>query len=127
MLNSFAGEILEKEMTRRDFLLITALSSAGLLAGCAINPVTGMPQLMLVSERQEIDIDKKNSPHQFSADYGALQDKTLNIIISQTVGEGTSLIVQHSPKEKVSFKRERVHLITQKRYGDTCLAFLQIN
>ncbi len=58
--------------------------------------------------------------------FKGLQDKTLNIIISQTIGEGTYLIVQHSPKEKVDFKREGVNLITQKRYGDTCLTFLQI-
>ena len=102
MLNNFAGGILEKELTRRDFLLITALSSAGLLAGCAINPVTGMPQLMLVSERQEIDIDKKHSPHQFSADYGALQDNTLNNYIDKT---GKSLAsLSHRPGMPYSFR-----------------------
>jgi len=58
--------------------------------------------------------------------FKGLQDKTLNIIISQAIGEGTYLIVQHSIKEKINFKRERVNLIKQKRYGDTLLTFLQI-
>ena len=56
-----------------------------------------------------------------------LQDKTLSIVIPQTIGKETYLIVQHSPKEKINLKRERVNLIKQKRYGDTLLTFLQID
>jgi len=71
-------------MTRRDFLLITSMSAAGFVAGCATSAVTGRPQLMLVSEDQEIKIDKQNSPHQFSADYGMIQDTALNDYVNQT-------------------------------------------
>jgi len=71
-------------MTRRDFLWITSLSTVGFVAGCATSAVTGRPQLMLVSEEQEITIDKQNSPHQFSADYGMIQDTALNEYVSQT-------------------------------------------
>ena len=71
-------------MTRRDFLWLTSLSAAGFVTGCATSPVTGRKQLMLVSEEQEIQIDKQNSPHQFSADYGIMQDKALNDYINQT-------------------------------------------
>ncbi|MFH1488165.1 MAG: M48 family metalloprotease [Pseudomonadota bacterium] len=71
-------------MNRRNFLRLTALSSMGLLTGCAVNPVTGDSQLMLVSENQEIAIDRQNSPHQFSADYGPLQDRALNDYIHTT-------------------------------------------
>jgi len=71
-------------MTRRDFLWITSMSAAGFVTGCATSAVTGRPQLMLVSEDQEIKIDKQNSPHQFSADYGMIQDKTLNDYVKQT-------------------------------------------
>lgn len=39
---------------------------------------------MLVSEDYEIAIDKKHSPHQFSADYGPVQDKALNTYLNQT-------------------------------------------
>lgn len=72
------------EMTRRKFLWVTSMSAAGFVAGCATNPVTGEAQLMLVSEDQEIQVDKQNSPHQFSADYGEAQDTALNNYIKQT-------------------------------------------
>jgi len=71
-------------MTRRDFLWITSMSAAGFVTGCATSAVTGRPQLMLVSEDQEITIDKQNSPHQFSADYGMIQDTALNDYVKQT-------------------------------------------
>lgn len=71
-------------MTRRDFLRITSLSAAGLIAGCALDPVTGKRQFMLVSENTEIQIDKQNAPLQFSSDYGTLQDRALNNYIDQT-------------------------------------------
>ena len=71
-------------VTRRQFLWLTSVSAAGLMAGCAINPVTGKQQFMLLSEDQEIQIDKQNSPHQFSADYGKVQDEALNTYINKT-------------------------------------------
>ncbi|MEE8554136.1 MAG: twin-arginine translocation signal domain-containing protein, partial [Desulfobacterales bacterium] len=71
-------------ITRREFLRLSSISAAGFLTGCAVNPVTGESQLMLVSESQEIQIDKKHSPHQFSSDYGTLQDNSLNNYIDQT-------------------------------------------
>ena len=71
------------EMTRRRFLQWSTLATAGFLAGCATNPVTGESQLMLVSEQTEIDIDQKHSPHQFSTDYGPLQDLALNQYIDR--------------------------------------------
>ena len=64
-------------MTRRRFLWLSSLAAAGFAAGCATNPVTGKSQLMLVSEDQEIQIDRQYSPYQFSADYGTTQDNTL--------------------------------------------------
>ena len=72
------------EISRREFLQITALSGAGFVIGCAANPVTGKSQLMLISEDTEIKIDRQNSPHQFSADYGTVQDGTLNNYLEQT-------------------------------------------
>jgi predicted Zn-dependent protease len=102
MQNNFGAPIAVGEMTRRDFLLIMALSSAGLVAGCAMDPVTGMPQLMLVSESQEIDADKKHSPHQFSADYGTLQDQDLNKYIDKTGRKMAALT--HRPNMPYSFR-----------------------
>jgi predicted Zn-dependent protease len=74
-------------VTRRDFLRIASLSAAGFVVGCAIDPVTGKQTLMLVSEDQEIQIDRRNSPHQFSADNGVVQDKALNDYVSQVGGK----------------------------------------
>ena len=67
-----------RPISRRDFLWMTSLSAAGFVLGCATNPVSGRRQVMLVSEDQEINIDRQYSPHQFSTDYGRLQDKSLN-------------------------------------------------
>ena len=74
----------KKEMTRREFMWLSSLAAAGLIAGCATNPVTGKKQLMLVSEDQEVQIDRQYSPYQFSADYGTTQDKKLNDYIDRT-------------------------------------------
>ena len=71
-------------VNRRDFLRISALSTAVFAAGCAVNPVTGEKQLMLMSEAEEIQVDQQNSPHQFSADYGFIQDRELNDYIQRT-------------------------------------------
>jgi len=73
-----------RKMTRREFLWLSSMAAAGLFAGCATNPVTGRSQLMLVSEDEEIQIDKQNSPYQFSADYGTVQDKGLKSYIDRT-------------------------------------------
>ena len=89
-------------MTRRQFLWLTSISAAGLMSGCATNPVTGKQQLMLLSEDQEIQIDKKNSPHQFSADYGKVQDQALNNYINNT---GKKMAAHtHRPNMPYSFR-----------------------
>jgi predicted Zn-dependent protease len=83
-------------------LWVTSASAAGILLGCAANPVTGKSQLMLVSEDQEIEIDRQNSPYQFSTDYGSIQDKTLNNYINQT-GKKISALT-HRPHMPYSFR-----------------------
>ena len=89
-------------ITRREFLWMSSLSAAGFMVGCATNPVTGKPQFMVVSEDQEIKIDKQNSPYQFSSDYGPLQDTALNNYINQT---GKTLAAKtHRPHMPYSFR-----------------------
>lgn len=89
-------------ITRREFLWMSSLSAAGFMLGCAANPVTGRPQFMMVSEDQEIKIDKQHSPHQFSSDYGPLQDASLNNYIHQT---GRTLSARtHRPHMPYSFR-----------------------
>ncbi len=89
-------------MNRRKFLWMTSMSAAGVLVGCAINPVTGKKQFMLMSQEQEIQVDKQHSPHQFSSDYGVLQDKALNNYINSV---GKKLAPKtHRPNMPYSFQ-----------------------
>lgn len=71
-------------ITRRDFITMSAMSAAALFTGCATDAVTGKRYFMLTSTSQEIALDQQNAPHQFSADYGAIQDDALNNYISTT-------------------------------------------
>ena len=102
MRDNLGEYISSKEMTRRHFLWLVAMTSGGVVTGCATNPVTGKRQLMLLSEDEEIGVDKENSPHQFSADYGALQDKALNDYIDRT-GKGIASLT-HRPNMPYSFR-----------------------
>jgi len=102
MTGDLTGNDNQHRITRREFVWLTSLSAAGLLTGCATNPVTGKSQLMLVSEDQEIQIDRQNSPHQFSADYGATQDRGLNDYINRT-GKKMGLHT-HRPRMPYSFR-----------------------
>jgi len=90
------------ELSRRHFLWLTSLSAAGWVAGCARNPVTGKSQLMLVSEEEEIQVDKQYSPLQFSSDYGSVRDKSLNEYVSD-VGKKISSRT-HRPNMPYSFR-----------------------
>ncbi len=88
-------------LSRRDFLYLSGIGTVALLSGCAVHPVTGRRQLMLMSEDQEIRLDRENSPHQISADYGLVQDQALNDYIS---GVGRQIAGQsHRPDMPYSF------------------------
>ena len=89
-------------LNRREFLYLSSLTAAGWMVGCATNPVTGESQFMLVSESQEINLDKQHSPHQFSADYGVAQDAKLNAYVSQTGRRLAGL--SHRPQMPYSFR-----------------------
>ncbi len=89
-------------LTRRKFLWLSSAAAAGILAGCATDPITGQTQLMLVSEESEVQIDRKNSPSQFSADYGTIQDKALNSYINLTGKKIAS--ITHRPKMPYYFQ-----------------------
>jgi predicted Zn-dependent protease len=94
---------LEKNgLTRREFLWLASMATAGVLSGCATNPVTGKSQLMLMSEQQEIEIDKNYAPVQFSSDYGKVQDPVLSEYVRRT---GKRLTGQtHRPQMPYSFQ-----------------------
>lgn len=102
MKNLMESRDSRNRISRRDFLRIMGISSVGILAGCAVNPVTGKSQLMLVSEENEIAIDRQYSPKQFSSDYGVLQDKGLNQYLGK-VGKGLAKQT-HRPNMPYSFQ-----------------------
>jgi len=89
-------------VTRREFLWLTSMATAGVVVGCATNPVTGKSQLMLMSEQQEIEIDKNYSPVQFSTDYGKVQDPALSAYIQKTGKRMTGQT--HRPQMPYSFQ-----------------------
>jgi len=92
---------LVRGISRRRFLACMGWAAAGLAAGCAANPVTGKSQLMLLSEGDEIRIDRTNSPHQFSADYGITRDRAVRDYVQET-GRGMGPFT-HRPHMPYSF------------------------
>ncbi len=81
--------IFQNNISRRAFIRhslyagigFTGISVIPILSGCAVNPVTGENQFMMISKEQEIQVDKSQSPHQFSADYGVYNNsRTSNYI-----------------------------------------------
>ncbi len=94
--------LIHRSYSRREFLTLSALASAGFLASCAVNPVTGERQFMLVSESWEIEVDQQNSPHQFSTDYGKLQDDALNDYLQQVAKDMAPHT--HRPRMPYSFR-----------------------
>ena len=97
-LNSSKGPGL---FSRRQFICLSGMAGAGLIAGCAVHPVTGRRELMLITEAQEIELDRQNSPHQISADYGTTPDKALSDYVSR-VGQGVAQTT-HRPHMPYSF------------------------
>jgi predicted Zn-dependent protease len=89
--------------SRRQFIQLSgATAAAAAVGGCATNPVTGRRQLMFLSESAEISMDKERAPHQFSADYGAVQDERLRKYVQDV---GAKLAVQtHRPDMPYDFQ-----------------------
>jgi beta-barrel assembly-enhancing protease len=76
MTSIFDDRAYKGTLTRRDFIRLSALAAVSTaVAGCAANPVTGQSQLMLMGEGEEIQIDRVNTPHQYSADYGVTRTR----------------------------------------------------
>ncbi len=96
-----------KRYSRRHFLQMGAASSAAmltssLLSSCAVDPVTGEHEIVLMSPAEEIAIDKRQAPYQFSADYGVVQDSRLNSYINRVGMEIASR--SHRPNMPYSFR-----------------------
>ncbi|MBU1344707.1 MAG: M48 family metalloprotease [Proteobacteria bacterium] len=96
-----------RQISRRQFLKYCGLISASaagpiFFTGCAVDPVTGKKQLMMVSAQQEIGIDKQQAPFQFSSDYGITQDTDINRYVSDV---GKKLLPNvHRPQMPYNFQ-----------------------
>lgn len=104
-MSTIKPEIVKPEimMTRRRFVQGSLLLGAGItLNSCAVNPVTGKNQLMMVSQDQEVAMDQSQSPYQFSTDYGAAQDQGLNAYVTE-VGKKLAILT-HRPQMPYSFR-----------------------
>jgi predicted Zn-dependent protease len=79
-----ARRLRHNALTRRDTMwLFAAAAAAPALQGCATSPVTGQRILVGMSEGMERDVDRAQSPHQFSADLGAVQDGGVNAYVGE--------------------------------------------
>lgn len=81
----------DTRLSRRHFIALAAAALPVAFSGCATNPVSGKKQFMLVSEAEEISLDRQWAPHQFSSDYGAVQDVKLNKYVASVAGSMSSL------------------------------------
>ena len=87
--------------------ILTHITNLGLvfglvfLAGCAMNPVTGRKQLVLMSEGQEIGMGKESDP-QIMAFFGSYDDPRLQNFINE---KGQEMVkVSHRSKLAYEFK-----------------------
>ncbi|RMD59662.1 MAG: peptidase M48 Ste24p, partial [Nitrospirae bacterium] len=77
------------------------------LYGCAVNPVTGERELSFLSREEEIEIDRKYAPRQFSNDFGTVQDRELNDYVNSV---GLKLAKKsHRPNMPYSFRVTNAH------------------
>jgi len=96
-----------KLLTRREALKLLGIGAGAVLSpfsmtGCAVDPVTGKQQLIMMSPDQEIALDKQQSPFQFSSDYGQVQDIYLNAYLDRV---GRELAARsHRPEMPFSFR-----------------------
>lgn len=86
----------------KNYLLIPFLMATVLLMNmCAVNPVTGKKQIVLMSEAQEIEMGKSADP-QIIAQYGLYEDKALQDFITQ---KGKAMAaVSHRPGLDYQFR-----------------------
>lgn len=86
----------------RTYLIISCLSAFLLLAdACAVNPVTGKKEIVLMSESQEIAMGKESDP-QIIQQYGLYDDKALQAFVSD---KGKKMAaISHRPNLDYQFR-----------------------
>jgi predicted Zn-dependent protease len=96
----------KKLFSRREALRLIGLGGSAflvpMLGGCAVDPVTGRQQMVMMSPEQEIALDRQRSPFQYSADYGQVQDIWLNGYLDRVGREVAAH--SHRPEMPYSFR-----------------------
>jgi predicted Zn-dependent protease len=87
-------------MCKKLGLLILALSSC-LFTGCAVNPITGEEELMLISEDQDIAIGRQYAPEIEKQMGGKINDPVIQNYVN-SVGQSIARI-SHRPNFEYSF------------------------
>jgi len=86
---------------KKQLILICLGASLLISNSCAVNPVTGKKQLVLMSESQEIAMGAATDP-EIVAQYGRYEDKILQDFITQKGNEMAA--ISHRPDLKYEFK-----------------------
>lgn len=90
-----------KNMWRMLYLFLLIGSTQLLFVSCAVNPVTGKKEFMLMSEQQEIALGASSDPS-ILAQFGLYQDETLQAFINEKGQEMAK--VSHRPHLDYQFK-----------------------
>ncbi len=90
---------MEKGEIKFRFLLLMVILL--IIPSCAINPVTGKRQLMLMSESQEVALGTEYDP-QVVATFGEYKDETLNTFLNKTGAEMG--LISHRPNLRYHLK-----------------------
>src|SRR6476469_8706381 len=88
-------------MKNKIFLIPALAASLLLIDACAVNPVTGKKQIVLMSEAQEVAMGQEADP-QIIAQYGLYEDKGLQDFINQK-GKAMAAI-SHRPGLNYQFR-----------------------
>jgi predicted Zn-dependent protease len=86
---------------KNQLILICLSASLILISSCAVNPVTGKKQIVMMSESQEIAMGAAADP-QIVAQYGLYENKILQDFITQKGNEMAA--ISHRPDLKYEFK-----------------------
>jgi len=103
-------------LRRRDFLAIASAAGAAALSGCATDPVMGKSRPMLLSESFDLKQDRKWAAHQFSADYGAVQDPALNAYVEEVGGA----LTPHSHRPHMPYNLRVVNSVVRVPLDERC-------
>ncbi len=85
-------------MRVKKYLILVFIIALIFVWGCAVNPVTGKKELMLISESQEIAMGK-SVDNSVRSEYGIYEDRKLNLYIN-TVGQR---LVQHVHRKDLKY------------------------